>query len=154
MKLDVRVAHAGAAADEAAALEMIAGAEAILGEQPARADERAAYERYLRIQGDGLAAGDLKVELQVILQVLAHARQRAHHVDAVGGELMLRADARQHQQLRRVDRTRAQDHLAPRAHLVKDTAAPITHTDRPPPLEQYAGGEGVRARSEVGPAHR
>src|SRR5256885_15613287 len=33
-----------------------------------------------------LAAGDLKVELQVILQVLAHTRQRAHHPDAVGGD--------------------------------------------------------------------
>ena len=154
MKLDVRVAHAGAAADEAAALEVIAGAEAVPGEEPARADERAAHQRNLRVKRDGLAAGDLKVELQVILQVLAHTRQLAHHVDAVGGELVSRADARQHQQLGRIDRTGAQDHLAPCAHLVKEAAAPITDADRPTPFEQYARGERVRAHRQVAPAHR
>ena len=39
MKLDVRVADAGAAADEAAGLEMIAGAEPVVAQQPARTDQ-------------------------------------------------------------------------------------------------------------------
>src|SRR4029077_10310866 len=143
MKLDVRVAHPGAAADEAAGLEVIAGAEAVLGEEPARADERAAHDRYLRIKRDGLAAGDLEVELQMILQVLAHTRQFAHHADAVGGELAFRADAGEHQQLARGDWSCTTDDLAPYAYLVKRPAAAIANADRPPPLEQYARGERV-----------
>src|SRR2546423_12427709 len=154
MKVDGRVAPAGAAAEEAAALEVIAGAQSVAGKEPARADERAAHERNLRVKRDGLAAGDLKVELQVILQVLAHTRQLAHHVDAVGGELVSRADARQHQQLGRIDRTGAQNDLAPYPHLVKETAAPISNTDRPTPLEQYARGERARAHRQIAPAHR
>src|SRR3982074_1388749 len=154
MKLDVRVAYAGAGADEAAGLEVIAGPEAVLGEEPARADERAAHDRYLRIEGDRLAAGDLEVELQVILQVLAHTRQFAHHADAVGGEFGFRADASKHQQLGRADRTCTQDDLAPYAHLAKDAAAPIANADRPPPLEQYARGERVSTHRQIAASHR
>src|SRR5258708_10244921 len=104
MKLDVRVAHAGAAADEAAGLEVVAGAEAVMPQQPAHADQRTAQERDLRVERDRLAGCDLEVELEVILEILTHAAQLVHERQAEGSELRRRSDAGQLKQLPRVDR--------------------------------------------------
>src|SRR5207244_11120013 len=112
MELDVRVAHASAAADEAAGLEVVARAEAVLGEDPAHANEGPAQERHLRVERDRLAASDLEIELEVILQVLAHSGQVGDYVDAESRELTGRPDARELEQLRGVDGTRAEEHLA------------------------------------------
>src|SRR6185295_855940 len=70
MKLDVGVGHAHAASDEAAGLEMIGCAEPVLEEEPSRADDRPGKEAHRRIERDWLGAGDLEIELEVILQVL------------------------------------------------------------------------------------
>ena len=58
-------------------------------------------------------------DLVAVLQVAADAGQVDAHGDAVRAQLRGRADARQHQQLRRVEGAAAQDHLAPRAHLAR-----------------------------------
>jgi hypothetical protein len=52
-----------------------------------------------------------RADLQVVLQVGAHARQVAHHVNAVLAQQRRRADARQLQDLRRANAARAQDHF-------------------------------------------
>ena len=112
--LDVRVANAGAAADEAAGLEVVARSESIPGEQPAHADEGLAKRARVGIEGDGLRGGHLEIELQMILKVLADARQVVDHRDAVARELRGRPDARELQQLRRLNGSGAQDHFAAR----------------------------------------
>ena len=66
--------------------------------EPHRAVERARF--FTRI-------GDAR--RNVVLQILADARQRRLDGDAVGGELGRIADARQHQKLRRVDDAAAED---------------------------------------------
>src|SRR3984885_9689664 len=67
MELDVRVAHTGAAADEAAGLEVIAAAEPAAGQQPAGADQRPAPRRHLPIEGHRFAARHLEVGIERIL---------------------------------------------------------------------------------------
>ena len=51
----------------------------------------------------------------MILQVLADAGQRHRDLDAVRAQLLGIADAREHQQLRRVDHAAAEQDLALRA---------------------------------------
>ena len=71
--LDVGVADAGAGADEAAALEMVGGTQPLLEEEPAQADQGLGPGVHRAVERDRLAAGDLEVEFQMVLQVLAHA---------------------------------------------------------------------------------
>src|SRR3546814_2562096 len=66
--------------------------------------------------------------VEVVLQVGADAGAVGHDRDAVSTQLRFRADAGQHQQLRRVDRTAAEDHF-PRGP-VADCLAPAGTGDR------------------------
>ena len=54
----------------------------------------------------------LDVDLEVVLQVAADGRQVVDDVDAERSQVLGVADARQLQQLRRVEGAAAQDHLA------------------------------------------
>jgi hypothetical protein len=67
---------------------------------------------FSRLHRDRLLGGVLDVDLEVVLQVLADAGQVVHDVDAERLEVVRVADAGELQQLRRVDRAAAQDHLA------------------------------------------
>ena len=93
MILDVGVALAGATADEAAGLEVIGRPQAVLAQHPAQADQRLAVGRHLRIQRDRLGAGDLKVEFQVVLQILTHSGELPNDADAVAGQFRPGTDA-------------------------------------------------------------
>ncbi len=70
-----------------------------------------------RLLGVGEGGADRRVpdpdDVGVVLEVRADRRQRRDHVDAEAGELVGVADPREHQQLRRADRTGGEDHLAP-----------------------------------------
>jgi len=93
VELDVGVAHAGAAADETAGLEVVARPQAVVGHEPAQPDEGLAQRRGLPVERYRFAAGHLKVELQMILKVLSHAKTFMHERDAVLRKLARRADA-------------------------------------------------------------
>ena len=125
--LDVRVRNARLAADEAAGLEMVGRSEAIATQQPTRANERLRKRVHHRIQGDGLFAGHLEVELQMVLQVLAHTGQVVHHRQTECPQFFRRADTGKLQQLRRVDGAAAQDDLATRLHLHFGIATQVDH---------------------------
>ena len=56
--------------------------------------------------------GVLHVHLEVVLEVLADTGKVMHRRDPDGPEVIGVADARDLQQLRRVERATAQDHLA------------------------------------------
>ena len=122
MVLNVGVGQARARADEAAALKVVGGAEPVLAREPARADIGAAGQPGVGVEGDRLPAGELEVELGVVLQVLADAGLVEHGPNAVPGEFPRRPDTRQLQQLRRIDRSAGQDHLPARPDLVLGVA--------------------------------
>src|SRR6185437_13444687 len=102
MILDVGMANTGATADEAAALEMIGGAEAIMAEQPARADRELRERPRGRIERHLLRAGELEVEFQMILQIGADTRQIVHDRNGVLHEFRGGTDSGELQQLRGV----------------------------------------------------
>ncbi len=76
-----------------------------------------AHERSVALALEFDAAGD------VILQILAHARQRHLAGDVVTRQLGRVADAREHEQLRRVDHAARHDHRARRAHRLRRAIA-------------------------------
>ena len=59
------------------------------------------------IDGDRQPAFELERRRIMVLQALPHPGHVLHHRDAELGQMLLRADAGQHQQLRRVDRAAA-----------------------------------------------
>ena len=75
MELDVGMPDPGPRADEAASLEMRARGEAVMEQEPAQADPDHVVRPHRVQQGDGLAALDLEIEFQVILQVAPYSRQ-------------------------------------------------------------------------------
>jgi hypothetical protein len=69
----------------------------------------------------------------MVLQAVADPGGGDEHLDAVLAQVAGRADARQQQQLRAVDRPAAQEHLAPGPDLTLAAVAQIPHPDGPPP---------------------
>ena len=108
----VRVRDVVVAADEAARLEVVRRAGARAEEQPPEPDPGPVAPLHRRRHRDRLLRAVLDVDLEVILQVLADARQVVDDVDAERLELAGVADAGELEQLRRVDRAAAEDHLA------------------------------------------
>ena len=113
MILDIGVDNAGAAADMAAAFEMVGRAEAVAGEEPLQTNLRLAPEALRGEQGDGLAAGHLHVEFEMIHQVLADAGGIVQDGDAVFPQLRCGADARAFEDDGRHDGTGRKDDIAP-----------------------------------------
>ena len=74
MVLDVWPFKTLVAADEAACFKVIGRAQAGSGEQPLRADGRFIPPLCRRRDGHGLRAFVLHVQLQMVLQIIAHAR--------------------------------------------------------------------------------
>ncbi|KAG1179661.1 hypothetical protein G6F35_016215 [Rhizopus arrhizus] len=115
--LQVRPVELGVAADEAAGLELVAGADAGAQEQPLGADRRLVVQLQCRRQRHRLLALVLQVHLKVVLQVGADARQVVHQVDVEAAQQVGRADARTLQDLRRGDGAAAQQHAGHRQLL-------------------------------------
>ena len=76
------------------------------------------------------------------------------HVDPVFAELVAIPDAREHQQLRTVDRAAAQHHFTPRPHHLPASAFVELDTDGTAPLEEHLGRRGFRVKSQVGALER
>ena len=98
----------------------------------------------------GCVAQVLDVDLEVILQVLADARQVVHDRDAERLELARVPDAGELQQLRRVDRAAAEDDLLRADHL-RLAAVHDLDPDRARPLEDDPVHERAAANLEVRP---
>src|SRR5699024_9543677 len=92
-------------------LEMVRGTGAGTQEEPLRADERPLPLLQCGLHRHGLRARVLDVDLEMVLEVLADARQVVDDVDAERLELARVADAGKLEQLWRVDRAAAEDHL-------------------------------------------
>ena len=107
------------------------------------------------------SAGEVRIvrhvaedEIRMVLQVLPDAGQMMHARDAVLAKRGAIADARQHQQLRRLERAGGDDHLAPRADLLGLLALPVFDADRALALEQDAGGVRAGLDAQIGAACR
>ena len=75
---------------------MIGRAMAVTAQQPVQADQRrAADEAGLAIERDRLFRGDLKIEFQMVLQVLADAGQIVDDRNAQRAQFRRRPDAGQ-----------------------------------------------------------
>ena len=84
----VRVRDVVVAAGEAAALEVVRGARPAPEEEPLETDPRPVPPQLGRRHGDGLPAAVLDVHLEVVLEVLADARDVGDDVDAVPPQLL------------------------------------------------------------------
>ena len=152
--LDVRIGDPGTAADEAAAFEMIGRTQSAFPEQPARADQRLSQRIHRRIEGDRKFGFDLEIEFQMVLQILANARKIVDRRNAMRAQFVGRADPRQLQQLRRIDRPACQDHLTPGVDDRLHAVAAIDDPRRPSPVEDDAAGQRMGHHGQVRAAHR
>ena len=121
--LDVRPLDAGPGADEGAGFEVVGGAEAVLEQDPARPDQELGPGVELGVERDRLGAAELKVDLEMVAQILADPGQVVGDLDPGRAQNVARTDAGQLQELRRADRAGGQDHLARR--LGGDAPAPL-----------------------------
>ena len=93
----------------------------------------------------------------MIAQISSKARQIVHHWNADTAQQLCRTDTRQLEQLRRVDGTATQQHLAPCQHHLRSAQfRPLdkAHAHRPRPVEHDRNGTRVRANAQIAPASR
>ncbi len=100
------------------------------------------------VVGDRLRAAHQRADIQMVLQVRADGSIVHFDANALRAQLFGRADARQHQQLRRIQRAAAQDDLRALGAL-KAAVTAIFDTDGASVREQHAFGGRVRDHREV-----
>ena len=144
----------GAAADEAAGLEMVARRRAALVQEPLQAGQVLARRARFLGQGHRLLAGVLDDDVGMIAEIGADARQVALHRDAQPAQQIGRADAGELQQLRAVDRAAAQDDLALRRRGATLAANRIGNAGGALALDQDLERQGAGDDGEIGPRAR
>ena len=108
----------------------------------------------LAVKRDRLGAGHLKVELKVILQVRADARAVCAHFNPELFQLLCRADARQLEQLNRIDRAARQDDFACGAKLIQLAIALIFNANSACAFKQDPRRQCLFNDPQVGPLAR
>ena len=111
VELEVGVRHVRAAADEAACLDVARAGGPGSVQEPLDPRPQHPEPLLLLVEADGLGAGAHEVDIQVVLEVLAHARQVVDRLDSHLAEVFSVANTRQHQQLGCVDGASTQDDL-------------------------------------------
>ena len=152
VELDIRALHAVDGAREQSAELDAGGHGPRLQQQPLQADAGAApHGAQSVVGGDWLAALVHEARLQMVLQVAPDLGQVVEHLDAVARKLLAVADAREHQDLRRLQSARAQHHFARGACLHQFVADPIPHAHGAPALENDPLGVRIRHDLEILP---
>ena len=105
-------------------------------------------------QRDRLVYGIGRATHEVIDQVLAYARRIDGDVDADRLQVLTRADSRQHEQLRRVDSSTTQDHLARGIGNVSSRLVRVLHSDGPSLSKDHLNSVRSREHGQVGSGHR
>ena len=150
VQLDVRRVGFGARLQEAAAFREIrrqhAAPFAAKTRQLAQHAQAAAHGHAHRVDAARAVAED---EIRMILQVAADAGQVGVHGDALLLEFAARADARQHQQLRRLQRAGREYDFTPRAQRADLATLPHLDADRARAVEQDAQHLRVRLDRQV-----
>ena len=143
IELDVGPVEAGPRADEAAGLVHAQRQRAAPGREVAQARPQLAVPGTQLVVERGHARTIQVVDAEVILQMLPDVRIVQQHGQAERAEMRGGPDARQLEQLRRVDGAGAHDHLARGTGRAGGAAADILDARRAGSVEQYASG--VRA---------
>ena len=133
---------------------MVGGAEAAPEQQPARADQRLRHQVPVAVERDRPPARHLQVDLEMVLQVGADAGPVGDDRDAVLAQVRRRADARQHEERRRVDRGCGEHDLGVRPDPADRPAALIFDADRPAALHDDAAHMGPRPQLQVAALQR
>ena len=118
MQLRVRRAVARPEPQERAGLEPLLGAHALAGEEPLRAHGQIVGKLRMIPERQRLGHAVLDLDLEVIVQVLAHTRKIGADRDAQRAQLRRRANARVQKQVRRADGAGAEHHVPGREHLL------------------------------------
>ncbi len=114
VELYVRITDPGTTADEPAAFKIVRCPQSGLGKEPLRPDHRLRDQVPVLVERDRLLGGELDIHLQMVLQIAPDTGAIRNHIDAMLGQMRGRPDARQHEDLGRVDRRGGEDHLTPR----------------------------------------
>jgi len=147
VELDVGRVQARAGAEEGARLGQVGR------QRPAALLEQLQVLGRERVEQRPAVGEEVEVAHQVVLQVLAD-RQVLAHLDAQRAQVVGRADARVHEQHRRLVGARRQDHLALDAQLARDAVLDDLDADGAVALEEDARDEAVRDDVEVRAAER
>jgi len=97
-----------------------------------------AVEAHLGVERAGLLPGVLDVGGEMILEISAHARQMHPGLDADLPEVVGVTDARQHEELRRVEHAAGEQHLALGRHPMQAAAPRVLDARRPRAFEDHA----------------
>ena len=149
----VRVVDVVVAPHEAAALEVVGGPETAAVEQPLVADLRSGAELEARRDRDRLLRRVLDVDLEVVLEVLPHARHVGDDADAEGAQVVGVADSGELQELGRVDGPTAEDDLARGDRPVQASGPEVVDAGGSLAVETHAGDERKGLDPEVLPVH-
>ncbi len=154
IELDVGALRLRPRAEEAAALVDAERQRPFARQHVLHAGQQLAPPRMERVvERRHLGAIDV-VEAEMVLQVSPDRRTVMHHLDAAGAQHVGGPDARQLQQLRRIDRAAGEDDFAARARLVPVPALLVGDADGALALEQDAGRQRVGLDAQVRPALR
>ena len=105
------------------------------------------------VDGDRQFAAELYRGRVVVLQTLPDTGQVMHDRNAEPGQVLLRPNAGEHQQLRRVDGSAAQDDLARGAGGAEPAIPAKCHADGAAAFEQDFLGQGPGDDIEIGALH-
>ena len=117
LDLDVRLRLGRIAPEKRHGLQVVAGRRPAMQHEPLHGRDRHPVGPQIAGDGERLGTFVLHVDARMVLQVRPDAGKIDRDVDAMTAQLVRRADAGQHQQLRRVERAARQDHLAGRLCL-------------------------------------
>ncbi len=104
------------------------------------------------VEADGTRAGADHPAGHMILEILSDAREVAHDRDPHRLQVIRRTDARQHEQLWRVDRSATEQDTAPGSGFMESTVLQVGHADDLVPLDQELGDARVGERGEIASA--
>ena len=123
MILDIGIIDPRRRADKGAGLKLVRGPKPLFGEQPLRPDQRLAPEIPVFIERDRQLRGELEIDLHMVLQIGPDAGPVCDNLNPMRRQMARIANARQHQQLRRVDRRGRENHLCRRRNHLDPAAA-------------------------------
>ena len=150
MELDIRRPGARHHACKQATLVDADGERSLPEEQPFKADARVANDgAQLIVGGDRHRAAINETKLQMILQIFADPGAIDDDRDAVLAQRRGGADSRHHEQVRRLDRSGAQNHAAPRPNHAVLRADAAFDPGGAPLLEQDACSQRLRDDPQV-----
>ncbi|MNQ79221.1 hypothetical protein D3C85_941580 [compost metagenome] len=153
-QLQIGMLDSGPRANERPGLEMIARRQAVVGGEPAGADPPFARRDGPRIQRHRFFAQVLHDRVRVIVESPTDAGQIVFDADPQVAQFRRRADAREQQQLRGIDRSGSQQHFTSGKRLMRFTALFVLDADRARTLKQDAQRQRIGGHAHVAPAQR